>query len=110
MDKAALEERAKELDKRGKHAKGSEKEPVFAVRLDLVKNIINELESDHDLEGIFGEPVSTKLALVFDKKDGRVSIVDAQTTELEEIDRIRFLKSLDKILKKNLLSVETKIR
>jgi hypothetical protein len=101
MSELNLDERARVLEEK-KNQLGKGKNPIYAIRLDLVKNIINEIESNNELRDIFGEPVSGKLALVSDKEDASLSIGEACLIELDDLQKIKFLKSMREIFDRNL--------
>lgn len=96
-----LEERARKLEEKAKTVSSSKK-PILAVRLDLVKSIIDDLDSNEELKGIFGSPVSSKLALVYDSEDNTMNVAEARMVELDDMKKIRFLKIVEEIFKKNL--------
>jgi len=97
----SLNAKSKMLDEKAKDSA-----PVYAMRLDLMKNIINDLDSNTELQEIFGDPVSSKLALVSDGRDKMVSIAEARMVELDEAKTAKFLEVLQSVLEKNLAGVE----
>jgi hypothetical protein len=99
MVAADLEARRGKLDERLRKMRSV---PLIAVRLDLLKNLINDLEADPELKRIFGEPVLRHLALVWDKANDDVLVADANVEEIDDGSKIRFLKILRELIDRDL--------
>ena len=99
----SLDAKSKMLDEK---VEAKDSAPVYAMRLDLMKNIIHDLDASKELQEIFGDPVSSKLALVSDGRDKMVSIAEARMVELDEAKTVKFLEILQAVLEKNLAGVE----
>lgn len=73
-----------------------EKEKV-RIRCDVLVDIIEELDSNPELQEIFGRPVSEALIVVADGNDLRIE--DGGSIELTEEQSKRFLDILNRIIK-----------
>ena len=91
MNAAELDSKSKSLARKGKKAKSM---PVVAFRLDLLKKMISHVEGSEELKIFLGEPVSSKLAVVWDKASGEILLADARITKTENKDDTRLLKLL----------------
>ena len=69
------------------------------IRMDVLDNIINDLNSNDELKKIFGEPVSKSLVVVADENDLRIE--DGGVVELKDEQEKRFLEILDDVIKAN---------
>jgi len=69
--------------------------PVAGIRLDILVQLISELDSNPQLQQIFGSPVSSKLALISASDFG---IFETKEVKLTEEQKIIFLKTLHEIL------------
>jgi hypothetical protein len=69
------------------------------IRMDVLGNIINDLNGNEELKGIFGEPVSKALVVVADSNDLRIE--DGGMVELTEEQEKKFLDILDEVIRAN---------
>jgi len=69
------------------------------IRMDVLGNIINDLNNNEELKGIFGEPVSKALVVVADNNDLRIE--DGGVVELMDEQEKRFLDILDEVIRAN---------
>jgi hypothetical protein len=97
MSDVSLDERAKLLDSKRLNVEG---EPGTGIRLDLLCALCAQLNADKDLIKIFGDPVSSRLAVFSNGKD--ISIVDAGVVKLSEGQKLDFLMRLKNIYEKTL--------
>ncbi len=74
------------------------KEARVRIRLDVLGKIIDELNTQAELEGIFGYPVINSLVIVADGNDLRI---EAKKGDLNKEQEEKFLGILDKVIKKN---------
>lgn len=95
MEPADLEARSRALQER---LSSLNAQPLVAVRLDILKNLIEKLDSNPGLQQLLGNPPSQHLALVWDQANNDVLVADANIGEIDEVSRIRFLKILDEVL------------
>ena len=68
------------------------------IRLDVLDKIIEELNTQAELEEIFGYPTANSLVIVADGNDLRIEASQENLTKEQEE---KFLKILDEIIKKN---------
>jgi len=98
MNPVELEERRKKLEERLNKMKAT---PLVAVRLDILKKVIEDLDSNPELKQIFGEPVSKHTALVWDKANNEILIADANIDSIDHAGELKFLKILREVLDKD---------
>ena len=67
-------------------ASKSEEERV-SIRLDVIKDIIEDIERNHELQKIFGSPVSESLVIIADNNDIRIEEGGAITLTKAECKR-----------------------
>ncbi len=67
------------------------------VRCDVLVKIIEELDSNPELQDIFGMPVSKALVVVADGNDLRIE--DGGSVDLTEEQSKRFLEILNEVIK-----------
>ncbi len=87
MAEPSLTQRAEALE--AKRRIKVEGEPGIGLRLDLMARLAEELDNDKELSEIFGDPVSSKLAVFSNGKD--ISVVDAGSVKLDEEQKLKFL-------------------
>jgi hypothetical protein len=68
------------------------------IRLDVLDNIIEDLNTNAELEEIFGYPAINSLVIVAENNDLRI---EADKEGLNDEQTRRFLEILDEIIKKN---------
>ena len=95
MDSGELEERRRLLEERLSQVKAS---PLLAIRLDVLLKLMSRLSKDPELKGLFGGPVLSHLALVWDKANDDILIADANIDEIENLDEVKFLKLLHEVV------------
>jgi hypothetical protein len=76
----------------------TEKDRV-GIRLDVLHSIIEDLNRDHELQTIFGSPVSKALVAVAEENDLRIE--EGGIIDLAEEDTERFLEVLNRVIKAN---------
>lgn len=69
------------------------------IFLDVLENIINDLNGNAELQGIFGIPVSRALIIVADQNDLRIE--EGGRVELSTQQQKVFLRVLDEIILAN---------
>ena len=75
------------------------KEPErVRIRLDVLDNIIGDLNTQAELEEIFGYPITNSLVIVADENDLRIEASQENLTKEQEE---KFLEILDEVIKKN---------
>lgn len=99
MDPAGLEERRRRLEERMRQVK---QQPLVAVRLDLLKKLIDDLNTNQELKDTLGEPVTEHLALVWDKANDDILISDANVESMDDVAKIKFLKQLSEAINESL--------
>ncbi|MFH1834646.1 MAG: hypothetical protein ABH851_00490 [Methanobacteriota archaeon] len=96
MTSENLEERASQLEHL--HEKMvREAKPVAGIRLDIMAYLIYELNQNENLKKIFGDPVSSKLAIISETDFG---IFETDEVPLNDNQKIVFMKELDAIIQK----------
>ena len=68
------------------------------IRLDVLEGIIDDLNTDPELEEIFGYPTINSLVVVAENSDLRI---EADKSELKDEQVEKFMPILDRIIKKN---------
>ncbi|MFH1055188.1 MAG: hypothetical protein V1744_03720 [Candidatus Altiarchaeota archaeon] len=99
MDMSSIEERRKHLEERMNQMKAT---PLVAVRLDVLEKLIRDFNSNEELRGLFGNPVSRHLSLIWDKANNEVLVADANVGEVSSASELRFLKALHDVVEKDL--------
>lgn len=97
--KPDLESKSKDLNQRLDAYKKGE-EMYMAIRLDVLRKILDDLDSDPELRQIFGGDVTSKLGLISMRNDIKIS--ELKMTDLKEAEAQKFLHNLRSILRKNL--------
>lgn len=73
--------------------------PQVGIRLDILRGIMDDIDSNSSLNAIFGPHVTSKLGIIAEVND--LKIVDAKIVELKKEQEAEFLKELSGILKRN---------
>lgn len=97
MDNESIEERRRRLEERLMEVKSN---PVVAVRLDKLANVIIKLNEDKKLRELLGGTVLKHLALVWDKKNDDILITDANMEIMDDMKKIVFLKTLREVIER----------
>ena len=97
MDNESIEERRRRLEERLMEVKSN---PVVAVRLDKLANVIIKLNEDKKLRELLGDTVLKHLALVWDKKNDDILITDANMEIMDDMKKIVFLKTLREVIER----------
>jgi len=98
-DAEELADKSRQLDDR-KDAAEKGDEMFMAIRLDVLRQIVDDLDADPELKQIFGGKVSEKVGLVSMRNDIKIS--ELKMTDLSKEDEAKFLHKLRNILRKNL--------
>lgn len=69
------------------------------IRCDVLIKVIEDLDNDRELQGMFGRPVSEALVVVAEDDDLRIE--DGGSVDLTEEQSKRFLDILDEVIKDN---------
>jgi hypothetical protein len=93
----SLEERRQKLEERRKQIEST---PLQVMRLDLLKRIINDLETDPQALELFGPEPLKHMAIVFDETNDEILIADANIGELNVDNELKFVRFLRDIIKK----------
>ncbi len=70
------------------------------IKLDLLRSVMDDLDLNKKLQGMFGSPVCSKLGIVAMGNDLKIS--EGGMVKLTESDKKIFLEELNGILKKRL--------
>jgi len=81
------------------------KQPRVGIRLDILARIMADLDSDKELQGMFGSPVTAKLGIIAAVNDLR--IVEIEAVKLSDAQKKRFLEVLNAILTRRIVEPET---
>ncbi len=68
------------------------------MRLDILEGIIDDLNTDPELEEIFGYPAINSLVIIAENNDLRI---EAEKSELKDEQVEKFMAILDRVIKKN---------
>ncbi|MFH1722328.1 MAG: hypothetical protein ABH950_06975 [Candidatus Altiarchaeota archaeon] len=96
-DKSAEEKLLDELKEKIKH-------PMVGIRLDILRSIMDELDSNKNLQEIFKSPVCSKLGIVAEVNDLR--FVEAGLVDTTDEQRKTVVKELDTIITKCIVDSE----
>ncbi len=91
-----LEQREMELSEMQNRI-AKESKPVAAIRLDILRQMIDEIENNPVLDDIFDGDVSTNLAIVSKEDFG---IFETKNIEMSDSNKIALLKELGKIFER----------
>jgi len=72
-----------------------------SIRLDVLKDIIEDIDRNHELQRIFGSPVSESLVIVAEGNDIRIE--EAGSIKLRKVECKRFLDVLNGIIEDSTL-------
>jgi len=77
-------------------ATNAESPERVSIRLDILKDIIEDIDRNHELQRIFGSPVSESLVIVADNNDIRIE--EGGSIKLTKAECKRFLDVLNGII------------
>jgi len=80
-------------------------QPPVGIRLDILRGIMDDLDANERLQGIFGSPVTGKMAVIADVND--LDIADAGFVDLTDEQQQTFRSELQAILKKRIVDPES---
>jgi len=82
-------------------ASKSKNEGRVSIRLDVIKDVIEDINRNHELQKIFGSPVSDSLVIVADNNDIRVE--EGGAIKLTKAECKRFADVLNGIIENSTL-------
>ena len=96
MEPSELDSKSDKLDK----ILESIETPMMGIKFNILRKIMDELESDSKVGEILGENPSTKLGIVANLND--LKIIDTQEVEMSEDGKVQLAATITEILEKNL--------
>lgn len=72
------------------------KQPMVGIRLDIMRNIMDDLDASGKLRELFGDPVTKKLGIIAELNDLRIT--ELNMVELSDEQKSMFLAELEAIL------------